>query len=153
MRELFYWEEGLKAASLAFFEAIPLILMKEKFQNGTIFGNILERIAVENLKKCLKCFIKYMLHGTDWCDDAVSAVFKAFYQIEILFRLPDECPDIYFRRLPCKPDAAVPAPNGLQITKLSEVVNDFHQMIGRYIIGFRNLFNGNQLFAFMDGRI
>src|SRR5215472_12543811 len=102
-------------------------------------------MSIENRQKCLGCITQNAAEHTDALDRAVAFVFEAANNIELILGVAHHLSDIDVLRFAHQTDAAPATAYCVEITVLTEIVDDLHQVRLRDIESLRDVFDRRQL--------
>src|SRR5437016_8075137 len=102
-------------------------------------------MGIENRQKCLGCITQNAAEHADALDRAIAFVFKAANDIELILGVAHHLSDIDVSRFTHQTDAAIATAHCIEITLLTEIVDDLHQVRLRDTETLRNVFDRHQL--------
>jgi hypothetical protein len=102
-------------------------------------------MGIQNRQKCLGCITQSAAEHTDALDRAIAFAFKAANDSELVLAVAHHLSDIDVSRFSHQTDAAVATAHCVEITLLTEIVDDLHQVRLRDIESLRDVFDRRQL--------
>ena len=102
-------------------------------------------MGIQNRQKCLGCITQSAAEHADPLDRAIAFVFKAANDIELILGVAHHLSDIDVSRFAHQTDAAVATAHCVEITLLTEIVDDLHQMRLRDTESLRDVSDRRQL--------
>src|SRR6516225_9242987 len=102
-------------------------------------------MAIENSQKCFGCITQSAAKHADALDRAIAFVFKTADDIEVILVVAHYLSDVYVSRFAHQTDAAIATAHCVEITVLTEIVDDLHQGRLRDTEDLRDVFDRRQL--------
>src|SRR6516165_3185414 len=102
-------------------------------------------MGIQNRQKCLGCTTQSPAEHADALDRAIAFAFKAANDTELILGVTHHLSDIDVSRFSHQTDAAIATAHCIEITLLTEIVDDLHQGRLRDIESPRDLFDPRQL--------
>src|SRR5690349_13879664 len=112
---------------------------------------ISQSMSIENRQKCLGCIKQNAAKHADMLDRAIALVFKAANYIEPILGVAHHLSDIDVSGFAHQTDAAVATAHCVEITFVTQIVDDLHQVRLRDTEGLRDVFDRRQLTVVESG--
>src|SRR5262249_32184574 len=119
--------------------------IQQRRQHSLRLDQISQSMGIQNRQKCVGCITQNAAEHTDALDRAIAFVFQAADDIELILGVAHHLSDVDASRFAHQTDAAVATAHCVEITFLTEIVDDLHQVRLRDIESLRNVFDCRQL--------